>query len=220
MKLKEDRATTVEAPGWWDRAKAGAARSSVLTVVVVGVVIASAVSYGHEDALARYNGQADWAAALVPFTVDGILLAAAIALLWASNNGVRGWQRLWRPRAELLVGILATIAANLFSDLHARWLGPAVAASAGLAVFLLSDVAFWLVGEQRRVDRGDTSQRASNCSCPPPPVTLAQALVLARAQLLEDGERHGEEALADRFSVSRHQVRTALASMNGNGPHD
>lgn len=204
--------------------------ATVLSAVVVGVVIASAVSYEHEYQLALRNGQPRWVSALVPITVDGILFAAAVALLWAAARRIHGWGRLWRPRAELAVGIAATIAANVASDLHAQWLGPAVAASAGLAVFLLSDIAFWLLGEQRRTAHGEPDQRAVNCSCPPPsdPATsLAEALPLARAELIARGEPSGEEILAERFGTTRHQVRAILRprtvetverpSANGNG---
>jgi hypothetical protein len=183
----------------------------IFSVVGAGMCITSAVSYEHEYVLARANGQVRWVAALVPFTLDGMILVAGAALLWAAMYGVRGLGRLWQPGGVMLAGIAATIAANYYSDVRVDWLGPAVSASSGVAVVLMSAVAFWLLGEVRRVARGEQPQPALNCSCPPSPVSLAEALPLAKARLLELGEHYGEAALADRFCVSRHQVRQSLA---------
>lgn len=185
----------------------------IFTVVGAGMIIASAVSYQHEYVLARANGQVRWVAALVPFTLDGMIFVAGAALLWAAMYGVRGWSRLWQPVGVMLAGITATIAANYYSDVRVPWLGPAVSASSGVAVVLMSAVAFWLLGEVRKVARGESPQPAAGCSCPPPlppPASLAEALPLARARLRDEGQPYGEEALADRFGVTRHKVRQAL----------
>lgn len=213
---------------WQDRLPSAGAFATVLGIVAIGTGLTAAVSYQHEYHLARGNGQADWVSALIPFTVDGMILVAGIGLLWALAYRVRGFRRLWRPALVLVVGFAATVLANLYADLHYPWLGPAVSASAGVSLFFMSDVAFWLLGEQRRLSAPDDDDRpptAVACSCPPPPVTLAEALSLARAELTARGEKNGEQVLADRFGVSRHQVRQALtvpvaASVNGSGPDE
>lgn len=197
----------------------------VLTTVVgiVGVVGAftGATSYGHERQLAATNGQAGWAACLIPFAVDGMVVAASIVLLWASWQGIRGFWRLARPRAWLAVGMGATIAANYFSDLRFWWLGPAVSASCGVSLVIISDITFWLLGEQRKLTKPDQPETAAACACPPPPLSLAEAVPLARAALQERLEPHGEQALADRFGTTRHEIRKVLsppagtASLNG-----
>lgn len=196
----------------------------VLGVVVLGVIITSAISYQHEYVLARHNGQVRWVSSLLPFSVDGMIFVAGVALLWAAIRGIRGWKRLWQPGGVLAVGVAATIAANWSSDLQLKWLGPAVSASSGLALVLMSAVAFWLLAEQRKLARGEEPQPAVNCSCPPPlppSVTLAEVLPLAREELRSRGERYGEEALAERFRVTRHEVRSALAEQAAKpGPSD
>ena len=101
----------------------------IFSVVGAGMCITSAVSYEHEYVLARANGQVRWVAALVPFTLDGMILVAGAALLWAAMYGVRGLRRLWQPGGVMLAGIAATIAANYYSDVRVAWLGPAVSAS-------------------------------------------------------------------------------------------
>ena len=224
----------------WERLKAGAPLATVLGLTFAGGIVVSAVSYEHEYHLAHGNGQAPWVSSVLPFTVDGMVFVAGVALAWASANGIRQWRRLWQPRGVLAVGMLATIAANLYSDLHYWWLGPAVAASSGISLVLMSAVAFWLVGEQRKVASGEDPQQGAVTPQPRPPLTLAETLPLARAWLKDHGELHGEEALAQRFGVTRHQVRLALApavkstpagepsqaapapagaGLNGHGPH-
>lgn len=193
----------------------------IFTVVGAGMLITSAVSYEHEYVLARANGQVRWVAALVPFTLDGMIFVAGAALLWAAMYGVRGWSRLWQPGGVMLAGIGATIAANYYSDVREAWLGPAVSASSGVAVVLMSAVAFWLLGEVRRQSRGDEPVAPRGHACPPPPLTVAEALPLARAWLRDAGEPYGEQALADRFAVTRHIARQAITprppepSLNG-----
>jgi hypothetical protein len=144
-------------------------------------------------------------------------------LLWAGWHGVRGWKRLWRPRLWLAVGVSATIAANLFSDLRFWWLGPAVSASSGVALVIISDIASWALHEQRRMDGDSDDQLAAGCSCPAPAVSVAEALPRARGELISRGAPHGQEVLADRFGISVHQVRKILVpqpvpSVNGSGP--
>ena len=205
---------------WHERLKTHAVPAAVVGIVAVIGGITAAISYDHEQLLARRNGQAAWVAYLVPFAVDGMVAAASIVLLWAAWQGIKGWGRLWRPRLWLAVGIGATIAANLFSDLRFWWLGPAVSASCGIALVIISDIAFWLLGEQRKASGADQPSTDAGHVCPPPPATVADALPLARAWLMEHGEQYGEQALAERFGVTRHEVRKVLSppSLNGSGP--
>jgi len=195
-----------------------------VVVIVAGVnLITMAISYEHEFVLARRNGQIAWVAGLVPFSVDGILVAASVALYWAGQHGMTGLRRLWQPLVTGAVGIAATVSANMVSDLRFWWLGPAVAASSGLSLVLISWVAFWLLRVQREQTSPEpepvAAQPAADCSCPPPAVTLTEALRAARAELQRRGEPTGEQKLADRFGVTRHQVRTILVepSVNGHG---
>jgi hypothetical protein len=201
----------------------------VVTMLTVAVItaITAAISYEHEYQLAHTHGQAPWVSSLLPFTVDGMILGASVVIVWAASVGIR---RPWRPLAVLLVGIGATISANLASGWGDGWVGAAVAAWSGLALILISDVAMWLTGALRTLAAGEDTQPAADCSCPPPPLTLAEALPQARKRLQDDGLPAGEQALADRFVTTRHQVRASLSppvelpdpghTLNGNGPHE
>jgi hypothetical protein len=176
-------------------------------VIIALVVVAS--SYYHEYELAWHNGQPGWVAKALPFTVDGLVLAAGIAILWALANGIR---RPWRPLAALAVGALATLSANLFSALSYWWLRPAVSVWAGVAALLVGDIGMWWISERRKLADPDSVPAAPACSCPPPPVTLAEALPRARAELRDRGEKNGEPELADRFEVTRYKVRAVLSA--------
>lgn len=198
--------------------------ATILVVGITAVVLAMImlISYAHEAELAGRNGQEQWVAGLIPFAVDGMLVVASIAIYWAGQQGIR---RPVPPLVTAAVGMVATIGANFVSDDRAPWLGPAVAGSVGVAAVLVGWVASWMLGTQRKLRAGEPLRPAAACSCPAPPVTLAEALPLARSALKDRGEPHGEQALADRFGVSRHTVRVALAdlvpvSTNGQAPHE
>lgn len=200
-----------------------AAIATVLSIVLVMVGFTTAISYSHERALAFDNGQPGWIARLVPFAVDGIVLASSVVLLWAKFHGITGKLRLLRPRLWAAVGVGATIAANWFADLHYGWLGPAVSASCGVSLVIIGDMLFWLIGEHRGPVEPDQPAAAVACSCAPLPLSVAEALPLVRLELAERGLPAGEQALADRFQLTRHEVRKHLAGMtpaqsNGDSP--
>ncbi len=208
--------------------------AAVLVVGITAAVLAiiMLISYAHEVELASRNGQVAWVAELIPFAVDGMLVVASIALYWAGQHGIR---RPVPPLFTAAVGMVATIGANFVSGGRAWWLGPAVAGSVGVAAVLVGWVAVWLIETQRKLAAGESWQPVGNCSCPPPPLSLAEVLPVAREELRRRGEPAGEQVLAGRFSVSRHQVRVALAPLdvggagpaanggpahlNGDGPH-
>ncbi len=185
---------------------------ATFATVAMITVITAAISYEHEYELAHRHGQPPWVSSLLPFTVDGMIFGASVVLLWAAANGIR---RPWRPLAVLLVGIGATIAANLAAGIGDGWLGAAVSAWSGLALIFISDVAMWLMNARRALAAGEDLRPVAACSCPPPPTSLAEALPAARARLRDLDEPSGEQALAGRFGVSRHQVRTVLAGPAG-----
>src|SRR6185437_14160472 len=179
----------------------------VLFTVIAVTGIVSAISYDHETFLATSNGQPGWVSALNPFTIDGLLLSSTVVLFWAASRGIRGWGQLWRPAGVLVVGILATIGANLAAGIVAAWLRPVVSAWPGVALVLVSDVAFWLMGKLRALANDEDEQEqptVSFCDCPRPPVTLAEAVTLARVERQLQGLPAGEQALADAFGGTRH----------------
>ncbi|HUY48120.1 MAG TPA: DUF2637 domain-containing protein [Streptosporangiaceae bacterium] len=82
------------------------------TIGCVGLLalIAGTVSYLHMHALVARHGQPGWVAALTPFSVDGMIVAASTTLLAESRSGHRGGVLPW---ALLVAGSVASLAANV-----------------------------------------------------------------------------------------------------------
>jgi len=87
----------------------GVRRTAVGSVLVVAAV-AAVMSYGHLYSVARDQGEP--AAALLPLSVDGLIVAAGLVLLVRRRAGERGGLLPW---CGLLIGIAATVAGNVAS---------------------------------------------------------------------------------------------------------
>jgi hypothetical protein len=73
-------------------------------------LIAGTVSYLHMHMLVARHGQPGWVAALTPFSVDGMIVAASTTLLADSRSGGKGGVLPW---ALLVAGSVASLAANV-----------------------------------------------------------------------------------------------------------
>jgi hypothetical protein len=127
---------------WW---------TTTATVVLLAT-IAAAVSYRHLHTLAVRHGESSWSAALVPLSVDGMILAASMALLADSRRGKRGGILPW---TLLIIGSLASVAANI-AVAEPSLIGRAVAAWPAFALIGGMEMAFRLV-------RHSVSRRTTFC---------------------------------------------------------
>jgi Protein of unknown function (DUF2637) len=73
-------------------------------------LIAAVVSYGHMHALVSSHDEGPLAAALIPLSVDGMIVTSSMSLLLDSRRGGRGGILPW---ALLIVGALASLGANI-----------------------------------------------------------------------------------------------------------
>jgi hypothetical protein len=85
-------------------------RWTTIACVALLALIAGTVSYLHMHALVARHGQPGWVAALTPFSVDGMIVAASTTLLADSRAGERGGKLPW---ALLVAGSVASLAANV-----------------------------------------------------------------------------------------------------------
>jgi hypothetical protein len=85
-------------------------RRTTSATVVFLAAIAGVVSYGHMHLLALRYGEQPWTAALLPLSVDGMIIAASLALLSDSRHGRRGGILPW---ALLIIASSASLAANI-----------------------------------------------------------------------------------------------------------
>ena len=85
-------------------------RRTTISCVALLALIAGTVSYMHMHYLVALHGQPGWVAALTPFSVDGMIVAASTTLLAESRSGGRGGVLPW---ALLVIGSVASLAANV-----------------------------------------------------------------------------------------------------------
>ena len=78
--------------------------------VVLLAGIAAVVSYRHMNTLALQHGESRWTAALIPLSVDGMIVASSMTLLADSRAGHPGGAL---PRTLLAIGSTASLAANV-----------------------------------------------------------------------------------------------------------
>jgi len=100
-------------------------RRTTTASVLLLAGIAAVVSYRHMHVLALDHGEPAWTAALIPFSVDGMIIAKKMSLLLDSRYGTRSGVLPW---ALLLIGSTASLGANvavaepsLYGRLIAAW---------------------------------------------------------------------------------------------------
>jgi Protein of unknown function (DUF2637) len=84
-------------------------RSVTVFAVVTVALVAAAASYEHMRMLAAAAGE-DWRAWLLPLSVDGLVIAASMAMLVRRRAGEAAGPLAW---LSLLLGVGASLAANV-----------------------------------------------------------------------------------------------------------
>ncbi|MFI0480936.1 DUF2637 domain-containing protein [Actinomadura sp. 9N215] len=92
--------------GWADRL----VRWTTTGCVVVLARIAAVISYKHMFVLVQRYGETSWTAALLPVSVDGMIVASSMSLLDDSRAGRRSGLLPW---VLLVIGSAASLAANV-----------------------------------------------------------------------------------------------------------
>jgi hypothetical protein len=85
-------------------------RGTTTASVVLLACIAAVVSYGHMHTLTLVHGESAWTAALIPLSVDGMIIASSMTLLADSRAGRSGGVLPW---TLLAAGSAASLAANV-----------------------------------------------------------------------------------------------------------
>jgi hypothetical protein len=88
----------------------GLIRGGMALVVLAVAAFAFTQSYSHIYDLARLHGESGTAARLLPLSVDGLIVAASLAIL---DGGRRDEPFSWLTWGMLVLGIVATIAGNI-----------------------------------------------------------------------------------------------------------
>ncbi|MFC4914082.1 DUF2637 domain-containing protein [Actinomadura gamaensis] len=85
-------------------------RATTTASVALLALIAAVVSYRHMHHLAQAHGESRWTAALIPLSVDGMIVASSMSVLSANRSGRREGRLAW---TLLIIGTLASLAANV-----------------------------------------------------------------------------------------------------------
>jgi hypothetical protein len=123
-----------------------AIRILAAAVVLAVAGIAAVISYSHIRALALAHGQAGTAAMLLPLSVDGAVLAAALVMLRAARTGQQA-PRL--GRVMLGLGVAATIAANVLYGVGYGLLGAVISAWPAIAFIGSAEMALGMIRSAR-----------------------------------------------------------------------
>jgi hypothetical protein len=192
--------------------------TTALAVVVVAAV-AAVISYRHAYELVRAHGESGTTARLVPFTVDGLIWAASMAILDASRRtqpvpALAKW--------SLGVGIAATIGANLAHGMShgpigaivSAWPALALVGSFELLMTLTRKAATPLPAETPHQDTARTNKEQAT----PAHTTLVQTpeqAVLSDylASLQGPGKPLSQRFLAEKHGIDRRKVRRILGTL-------
>jgi Protein of unknown function (DUF2637) len=177
---------------------------SVATVAAVAAVI----SYRHAYELVSTHGETGLTARLLPFTVDGLILAASMLIL----DGNRRHQSA-PPLARwcLGAGILATIGANLAHGLGHGPIGALVSAWPALALAGSFELLMTLVRS-----RGTAGVRLDHSTHVSQPVPMADADVPPQLPAAPSVEQtvlawynvgHSQRAIARELNLDRRKVK-------------
>ena len=85
-------------------------RVSTAAAVLLVAAIAAVISFIHIRELAATHGQTPLAAVLLPFSIDGTVVASSLVLLRAARHRLAA---PWLAQVMLLSSVLATLAANI-----------------------------------------------------------------------------------------------------------
>jgi hypothetical protein len=185
------------------------------TTACVGLLalIAGTVSYLHMHTLVQLHGQPGWVAALTPFSVDGMIVAASTTLLADSRSGGHGG---FLPWALLVVGSVASLAANV-AVAEPTATGRVIAAWPSFALIAAYELLM------RQVRRNAASVGTSHQTRPGPWIARPRDLDQTRQHVpqRDASSSRQRQGSGDRAGASRELQRAAwqwaLANQAGNG---
>jgi hypothetical protein len=183
------------------------------TAVAVAAVaaVAAVISYRHAYELVSTHGETGVTARLMPFTVDGLILAASMLILDATRR-----HQPVPPLARwcLGAGILATIGANLAHGLGHGPIGALVSAWPALALAGSFELLMTLVRRESQVGASARSYIRVNHSSPisnvDPPSELTEAPTVEQTVRAWHNAGHSQRAIARELNLDRRKVKRII----------
>jgi hypothetical protein len=184
--------------------------TTALAVATVAAV-AAVISYRHAYELVSTHGETGVTARLVPFTVDGLILAASMLILDANRR-----HHPVPPLARwcLGAGILATIGANLAHGFGHGPIGALVSAWPALALAGSFELLMTLIRSGSRTNATTSAVVPANCPLPIPaedaPVALNEASSLEQTVRAWHNAGHSQRAIARELNLDRRKVKRII----------
>jgi hypothetical protein len=183
-------------------------------LAVAGVAgVAAIISYRHAYELVSAHGETGLTARLIPFTVDGLILAASMLILDASRRN-----QPVPPLARwcLGAGIVATVGANLAHGLGHGPIGALVSAWPALALAGSFELLMILIrtGKTAAVELGSVGlvrQPGGAVGAEVPPA-LPHAPDLVQTIRDWHGAGHSQRAIARELNIDRRRVKRAITA--------
>lgn len=184
--------------------------TTALAVATVAAV-AAVISYRHALELVSSHGESGLTARLVPFTVDGLIVAASMLILDASRRN-----QPVPPLARwcLGAGIVATIGANLAHGLGHGPIGALVSAWPALALAGAFELLMTLIRTGHRADADRpapvSESPLSSVRVPDAPPTSTDAPPLEQAVRAWHSAGHSQRAIARELNIDRRKVKRII----------
>jgi hypothetical protein len=201
--------TALAAPGGYRAPAASgidrAIRLSTAAAVLAVAGIAAYVSCWHAYAVVRAHGESGITARLEPATIDGLVYASSMVILYAARHRA---PVPWLARWLLGLGIAATLTANMAQGWSHGPVGAVVAAWPAVSLVGSYELLVWLIRTARALER----QPSADQPCEDTACHVAARSALAAAI---DGEQHSRN---DRDqSAKGWQPTTAASGQHGDG---
>ncbi len=139
-------------------------RISTAVAVLAVASVAAYVSYWHAYAVVRTHGESGLTARLEPATIDGLVYASSMVILYAARHG-SPVPRL--ARWLLGLGIAATLTANMAQGWSHGPVGAAVAAWPAVSLVGSYELLVWLIRTAGTVERGVSSEHPTAADADP-----------------------------------------------------
>src|ERR1700753_4077726 len=129
-------------------------RISAAGAVLAVAGVAAYVSYWHAYAVVRTHGESGLTARLEPATIDGLVYASSMVVLYAARHRVPVPSL---ARWLLGLGIAATLAANMAQGWSHGLVGAVVAAWPAVSLVGSYELLVWLIRTAGTADRGPSA---------------------------------------------------------------
>jgi len=136
-----------------------AIRLSIAAAVLAVAGIAAYVSYWHVYAVVRAHGETGITARLEPATIDGLVYASSMVVLYAARHRVPVPSL---ARWLLGLGIAATLTANMAQGWSHGPVGAVVAAWPAVSLVGSYELLVWLIRTSGAVERGPLAKHLCN----------------------------------------------------------